>query len=224
MTRPEITVCSDGEAVAARAAAHIAERARASNQGQGRFRLAVSGGHTPWAMLALLARTQLEWSAIDIFQVDERIAPSGDANRNLTHLRESLGTVPARLHPMPVEDQDLEAAAWRYAQRLPERFDLVHLGLGPDGHTASLVPADPVLEIADRDVALTNSYQGNRRMTLTYRGLARAQEILWVVTGSDKAVALRRLLDGDTDIPAARVACERALVVADRSAAADLPP
>jgi 6-phosphogluconolactonase/glucosamine-6-phosphate isomerase/deaminase len=124
-----------------------------------------------------------------------------------------------RLHPMPVTAGDLESAAAEYARSLPASFDLVHLGLGPDGHTASLVPGDPVLDVADRDVAITGEYQGRRRMTVTYRVLDRANEILWVVTGADKADALRRLLEDDGSIPAGRVAAERQLVIADAGAA-----
>src|SRR5262249_13701926 len=139
-----------------------------------RFALAVSGGHTPWLMLRALAGEDVPWSALDVFQVDERVAPDGDPDRNLTHLRESL-LDKARIHAMPVEAGDLEAAAAEYARALPQAFDLVHLGLGPDGHTASLVPGDPVLGVADRDVALTGPYQGRRRMTLTYPVLDRAR-------------------------------------------------
>jgi len=162
-------------------------------------------------------------------QVDERVAPDGDPDRNWTHLRDSLlDRVPLRpeqVHPMPVPSPDLEAAVAQYAQVLEEiagqspLLDLVHLGLGPDGHTASLVPGDPVLDIADADVALTGVYQGRRRMTLTYPILNQSRRILWVVTGGEKAVMLARLRAGDPSIPAGRVRPDRALVIADRAAA-----
>src|SRR5262249_30344293 len=154
----------------------------------GRFAFAVSGGRTPWAMFSDLADEDVPWDAIDLYQVDERIAPLGDPDRNLTQLEASLPGRPA-IHPMPVEDTDPDAAAARYAAELPGRFDLVHIGLGPDGHTASLVPGDPVLDVTDRAVALTAEYNGRRRMTLTYAALARADEVMWLVGGSDKVDA-----------------------------------
>ena len=217
---PRVEVLPDPAAVARRAAAVVAERARAAVAGHGRFAFAVSGGHTPWAMFARLAEEDVPWDRTSIYQVDERVAPAGDPDRNLTHLRESLppGTA-ADVHPMPVEDADLDAAAARYAGSLPERLDLVHLGLGPDGHTASLVPGDPVLAIDYRDVAVTGAYMGRRRMTLTYAPLDRARAVLWLVTGEDKVDALRRLRARDRSIPAGRVACADALVIADAAAA-----
>jgi 6-phosphogluconolactonase len=172
-------------------------------------------------MFERLADERVPWEDTEIFQVDERIAPDGAPDRNLTHLMQSL-PAPAveRLRPMPVGDEDLEAAAARYEAEVPKALDLVHLGLGPDGHTASLVPDDPVLEVTDRLVALTGGeYEGRRRMTLTYPALARARSILWLVTGEDKRDALARLLDGDRSIPAGRVAVGDGLVIADRSAA-----
>ena len=166
----------------------------------GRFTFAVSGGHTPWAMFAALFEEDVPWEKVVLYQVDEREAPDGDADRNLTHLCQSLGSAPAEVVPMPVGDADLDAGATAYAGLLPEQFDLVHLGLGPDGHTASLVPGDPVLDEAERPVAVTGPYQGHRRMTLTYPALARADQLLWLVTGADKRVRVgtaagRRPLD-----------------------------
>jgi 6-phosphogluconolactonase len=215
----ELEVLEDPAAVAARAAAYVAERARSAVEESGRFCFAVSGGHTPWAMFAELASESVPWEAVVIFQVDERVAPPDDPDRNLAQLRRALGAAPADVRPLPVDEADLQAAADRYAASLPEHFDLVHLGLGPDGHTASLVPGDPVLEVRDRLVALTGDYQGRHRMTLTYPALARARQLLWLVTGEDKRQQLARLLSGDRRIPAGRVEAAASLVVADRAAA-----
>jgi len=197
----------------------VADAAKAAVAARGRFTFAVSGGRTPWAMFAALAHENMPWADVELFQVDERVAPEGDPDRNLTHLRDSIGNAPARVHPMPVDDEDLEAAAAAYATVLPQRFDLVHLGLGPDGHTASLVPGDPVLQVTDALVAVTQPYQGHRRMTLTYPALTRADQLLWLVTGADKRDPLAKLLAGDQSIPAGRVLATRSLVLADEAAA-----
>jgi 6-phosphogluconolactonase len=223
VTGPTVEVLPDGASVAARGAAVVAEEARAAVATRGRFTFAVSGGHTPWAMFAQLASHDVPWEHVTLFQVDERVAPEGDDDRNLTHLLASIpADAAADVRPMPVNAADLERAADEYARALPDRLDLVHLGLGPDGHTASLVPGDPVLDASDRDVAVTGGYQGRRRMTLTFRVLDRAQRILWLVTGADKADALARLVARDRSIPGGRVAGERALVLADEAAAASL--
>jgi 6-phosphogluconolactonase len=228
----ETEVLADAGAVARWAAALIAAEAREAVAARGRFVVAVSGGHTPWIMLRALAGEDVPWDAVQLVQVDERVAPAGDADRNWTHLHESLldqaPLRPDHVHPMPVESPDLAAAAARYAQLLgqivgrPPVLDLVHLGLGPDGHTASLVPGDPVLDVSDADVALSGVYQGRRRMTLTYPVLNRARRVLWVVTGADKAAMLGRLWAGDVSIPAGRVSRDRTVVVADRAAAAQI--
>ena len=214
-----VEVLVNADAVAERAAAYVAERAQVAVAEHGRFSFAVSGGRTPWAMFALLSG-QMPWEHVTLYQVDERIAPDGDPSRNLTQLRASLPAGgSAEVRAMPVGARDLEAAAAEYARSLPERFDLVHLGLGPDGHTASLVPGDPVLAVMDRDVALTGQYQGQRRMTLTYPKINSARQVLWLVTGRDKVDALARLRAGDRSIPAGQVEAETQLVVADVAAA-----
>ena len=225
----KIEIFRDADAVAQKAAEIIATESRAAVKARGRFIVAVSGGHTPWQMLRALAEEEVPWKDMHVVQVDERVAPAGDPDRNLTHLRESLlQHAPLRseqIHAMPVESPDLEAAAKRYAAALqeiagsPPVLDLVHLGLGPDGHTASLVPGDPVLNVTDSDVALTGVYQGRRRMTLTYPILNRARRILWLVTGKDKIFALGRLREGDPTMPAGRIQAANALVLADQAAA-----
>src|ERR1022692_4955764 len=159
-TLPDPDPDPDPDAVARAGAAFVAERARAAVAASGSFHFAVSGGHTPWAMFAELASQTVPWDETVIYQVDERVAPPHDPDRNLTHLIKALGSAPAQVRPMPVNESDLVAAATSYAALLPEHFDLVHLGLGPDGHTASLVPGDPVLSVTDRLVALTQPYQG----------------------------------------------------------------
>jgi 6-phosphogluconolactonase len=217
----ELQVLAAPDAVAREAARYVAAQAQAAVAARGRFTFAVSGGHTPWAMFAELAQEDVPWPKVELFQVDERIAPEGDSSRNLTHLRESIGDAPARVYPMPVNDADLDTAAAAYAASLPDRFDLVHLGLGPDGHTASLVPGDPVLSVTGALVAVTRPYQGQQRMTLTYPALARADQLLWLVTGADKRDPLARLLAGDQSIPAGRVRAARSLVLADAAAAPD---
>ena len=228
----KIEILPDADAVARKAAVAIAADARASVLARGRFVMAVSGGHTPWLMLRALANEDVPWQSVNVIQVDERVAPAGDPDRNLTHLRESLlehaPLRPEQIHAMPVEASDLEAAAKRYALTVreiagtPPVLDLAHLGLGPDGHTASLVPGDPVLDVTDADVALTGVYQQKRRMTLTYPMLNRSRWILWLVSGSDKVAALQRLRDGDRSIPAGRIQAANALVLADQAAAPQL--
>ena len=217
----DLEVCADEKAAARRAAEVIAAIGAAAVAERNTFSLAMSGGRSPWAMLAILGDLEeMPWAETELFQVDERIASPGSEERNLTHmvLGLSMDHQPA-LRPMPVTNHDLDAAAHEYDTSLPERIDLVHLGLGPDGHTASLVPGDPVLEVDDRRVAVTtNEYQGHRRMTLTYPALAEAREIIWLVTGEEKRDPLRKLIAADPSIPAGRVRNDSMSIVADSAA------
>jgi 6-phosphogluconolactonase len=223
----------DAYAVAKAAASILAEEARESVAARGRFVMAVSGGRTPWQMLRDLAAEEVPWDRVHVLQVDERIAPPGDPDRNLTHLRQSLLSTapipPENIHAMPVENPDAARACAEYTATLnalcgePPVIDLVHLGLGPDGHTASLIPGDPVCQIHDAEVAPTGLYQNRHRLTLTYPVINRARRILWVVTGEEKAPMVPRLLAGDPSIPAGPVESRNARLLLDAPAAALIP-
>jgi 6-phosphogluconolactonase len=227
----KMEVFANDESTARAAAKFIAAEAAVAVAARGQFVMAVSGGRTPWIMLGALGNEEVPWERIHVVQVDERVAPAGHADRNLTHLRETLldhsPIGPEQIHAMPVESPDLEVAARQYASTLcqiagsPPTLDLVHLGLGPDGHTASLVPGEPVLNTTDVDVAVTGVYQGRQRMTLTYPIINRARRILWLVTGNEKVSMLLRLCKGDPSIPAGRICQDRALIFADRAAVGD---
>jgi 6-phosphogluconolactonase len=218
----ELEVCADERAAARRAAELIAAIGAEAVSDRNIFSLAMSGGRTPWAMLAILGeQEQMPWDKTELFQVDERLASPGSEDRNLTHMVLGLSMDhQAAMRPMPVTQRDLEGAARDYESTLPDPLDCVHLGLGPDGHTASLVPGDPVLEVRDRRVALTETaYQGYYRMTLTYPALNTARQIVWLVTGPKKVEALQKLLAGDASIPAGRVKNDKMTVIADAAAA-----
>ena len=225
----KIEVLENADMVAQKAASIIAEEGRQAVALRGRFIIAVSGGKTPWKMLRALAYEDVPWKGMHILQVDERLAPGGHPERNMTHLRESLlgyaPLLPELIYAMPVEEKNTEAIAAGYAHTIseiagsPAIIDLVHLGLGPDGHTASLIPGDPVLDVTDKDVALTGIYQGRHRLTLTYPIINRARKILWLITGSEKSDMLQRLIDSDLSIPAGRISQEHAMVLADKEAA-----
>ncbi|HEX6665551.1 MAG TPA: 6-phosphogluconolactonase [Solirubrobacterales bacterium] len=219
---PKLEVLADERAAARRAAELIAAAGAEAVAERDAFALAMSGGRSPWAMLAVLGDLgEMPWERTELFQVDERVAAPGSEDRNLTHMVLGLSMAhQSTLRPMPVTQRDLEAAAREYETSLPERFDLVHLGLGPDGHTASLVPGDPVLEAQDRRVAITGGeYQGHPRMTLTYPAIDAARQVLWLVTGPEKRDPLAKLLAGEDSIPAGRVKNEQMIVVADEAAA-----
>jgi 6-phosphogluconolactonase len=218
----------DPGAVATRAAERIAQVAREAVTERGRCALAFSGGTTPWRTLRALAGEDVPWERVHLFQVDERVAPPGDPERNFFHLKEALidriAIPSANVHPMPVDEEDLDEWARRYEAILrqiagtPPVLDLVQLGLGEDGHTASLFPGDPVLQVVDSDVAVTGLHKGRRRMTLTFPAIDRARCILWLVIGTGKSAALERLRAGGRSIPAGRVRSDRAVLLADTAA------
>ena len=221
-------ILPDPGAVAVRAAERIAQVAREAVTERGRCALAFSGGATPWRAVRTLAEKDVPWERVHLFQVDERVAPSGDPERNSFHLKEALldriAIPPSNVHSMPVDEEDLDEGRSRYESILrqvagtPPVLDLVQLGLGEDGHTASLFPGDAALQAVDSEVVVTGPHNGRRRMTLTFPAIDRARCILWLVTGSGKSDALRRLRAGDRSIPAGRVRNDRAVLLADAAA------
>ncbi len=229
-------IAATPEEAGQQAAALIAEQARREIAVRGRFLLALSGGRTPEAMLRYLAREPLPWECVHIFQTDERVAPRGSPERNLTLLERTLVRsvqLPAgHLHAMPVEAAALQQAALEYATELrtlagrPAVLDLVHLGLGEDGHIASLFPGDAALDVTNADCAVTGAAHGLPRMTLTLPLLSRAARLILLVTGESKAPALARLVQGDRIMPAGRLRRSRITIVADAAAAslANAPP
>lgn len=224
----KIEIFPHAEQVAVRAAAYLEQLIRETLTHQKSFSLAISGGRTPWEMLKQLSKADLPWQRINLFQVDERLAPDGHSDRNLTQLFQAIADTPMvtqlRIFPMPVTAEDLDVAAKEYTEVLNEvtegkGLDMIHLGLGSDGHTASLVPGDEVLAIQNRLVACTqNNYQGRIRMTLTYPLLNSAKQILWIVTGSEKKEMVKRMLQQDPSIPAGSIRQENALLLIDKAA------
>jgi 6-phosphogluconolactonase len=220
----ETEVYPDEAAASRRAAEAIAAAGQEAVAARGEFTLALSGGRTPWSMIAILGDLeQMPWEETRIFQVDERIAPPGDNARNLTQLVQTLSLGhQATLRPMPVTSRDLELAAAEYEAHLPDQLDLIHLGLGPDGHTASLVPGDSVLEERERGVVITDrEYEGHRRMTFTYPTLSAARRILWLTLGEKLREPLSLLRASDPRIPAGMVENDEMLVIADEAAAGE---
>jgi 6-phosphogluconolactonase len=231
MTAPSLEVLPNARAVADRGAALLADWLKEAVEQHGDAMFAVSGGRSPWPMFELLVQdTTVPWGKVHLVQVDERVLPDGHEERNWTRTAQCFvdaGPITvARAHPMPVTAEDLEAATVEYAELLgaicPEStIDALHLGLGDDGHTASLAPGDGVCDIVDRDVALTEGlYKGTRRMTLTRPCLDRATHMLFQVSGEAKRCAVKQLLAGDTSIPAGLLRCQDAVVLADTAAGA----
>ncbi len=231
MSDIDVEVLPDGPALARRTADLVEEQLAAAIEARGQATLAVSGGSTPIAFLTELAGRKLPWEAVHVFQVDERVAPPGHADRNLTGLHQSLldraPIPPGNVHPMPVEAPDLEAAADAYAEEIravtgPDgRIDVIHLGVGDDGHTASWPPGDPVVD-ASNDVAVIGPFNGRLRMTLTPPSVNRAGWIVWLIDGEAKAPVVARLLAGDPAIPASRVRRHDVTLLADAAAGTEL--
>jgi 6-phosphogluconolactonase len=230
VARPEIEVRPNAASVAERAAELLTRYVRDDVARHGRATLAVSGGRTPQRVFEILATTGLPWELVDFFQVDERIAPAGHADRNSTQAAAALAAPllrrPAAFHWMPVNEADLDAAAQRYAGELrlaagvPPALGTVPLGLGADGHTASIFSGSPLTDGSPGEVAVTGEHLGRRRMTLTLTVLNGARRILWIVTGADKQAALAGLVAGDTSVVGSRVRRSGALILADADAAA----
>lgn len=201
-----------------RAARSIGRRLAAALHARGEATLAVSGGSTAPPVLAELSRANLPWDRVGVWQVDERAAPDGDPDRNANQ----LAGFPGRHHLMPVTSADLKTACEQYASGLPDQFDVLHLGMGPDGHTASWPPGDPVID-SGRLVALSGVYQGRVRMTLTPSVVNAARGRVVLITGADKAATVAAWLHGGDDrLPISRIRRTGTVVVLDPAAASSL--
>ncbi len=229
MSGIETEVLPDGAALAARTADLVAERLGEAVATRGRVTLAVSGGTTPLAFFSELAGRALPWEAVHVFQVDERVAPAGHPDRNLTGLRAALldrvPIPPTNVHPMPVDEPDLDAASATYAEGVAAAtgrsggIDVLHLGLGDEGHTASWPPGDPVVD-ATAAVAVVGPFNGRLRMTLTPPAVNRAGWIVWEIAGAAKAAVIPRLLAGDPALPCSHVRRHDVTLLADAAAGA----
>jgi 6-phosphogluconolactonase len=219
--RPEIRVEKvDPERWAARAADVTAAELTQALRLRPRATLAVSGGRSPKSYFVELSKRNVAWDRITILQVDEREVPEGSPERNLTDQIKSFGDLDAHWLPLPVSAADDPRALKAFVEDLrsdagnPPVIDVIHLGLGADGHTASLVPGDPVLEERRHVIARTALYNGTHRLTLTEPVLSRAGLILWLVAGEDKADATQKLLAGDPSIPGSLVKAEHQILLA----------
>lgn len=224
-----VRVVADAELLANDAAAFIAEESRLAIAARNRFTLALSGGRSPVRLFEALAKQEnIAWEDVHVLQVDERAVPAASPDRNFRAIRKHLlDQVPipeSHVHPMPAEAGDLTAAAEAYAMTLArilgpgKTLDLVHLGLGSDGHTASLLPGDPALSSVG-DVVVSHEYQGARRLSLSLPAICRARQRVWFITGRAKSAMVKRAMAGDAAIPAGRVTRENSTFFIDREAA-----
>jgi len=223
-----VEVCSTPQEAATRAAELIAECLREAIARSGNGTVALSGGRTPSTMLQELASAPLDWSRIHIFQVDERLVDDGDERSNMKTIRSAFerpSLAIEQMHHMQIHGDSPQAGADRYTSQIrlvagnPPTFDVVHLGLGEDGHTASLFPGDSALD-ADGDVAVTGIHGGVRRMTLTLKVINRARSRVWLVTGNAKRNVVQGLLRRDLALIASRVDQDNSSLVIDREASA----
>jgi 6-phosphogluconolactonase len=203
------------------AARDIAAMLRAAADNRGTANVAFSGGSNAQPMLEALAAEDVPWARAHVYQVDERVAPDAHPDRNAVILQSALldkVAIPeSNVHLMPVAEPDLEGAAPAYGASLP-RFDVLHMGIGEDGHTASWPPGDPVIDVRHQRVAIVGPFNGRLRMTITPAVVDTAHDIVFLVTGASKRPALERMLAGDPTIPATHVPGERTVVHADRDA------
>ena len=232
---PALLVAGDVDAVVAAAAARIRDEAAAAIAAGGRFRVALAGGSTPRALYPKLVGA-VDWTRTDVFFGDERAVPPDDPQSNYRMARETLlepARVPAaNVHRWRAESPDLDAAAREYelalrARATPPWLDLALLGLGPDGHTASLFPGTAALSVDDRlAVAVDVPALHTRRLTLTYPALLGAASVMFLVTGAEKRAPLADILRPGSTLPAARIVHQsrQVLIFCDQAAAQDINP
>jgi 6-phosphogluconolactonase len=240
VTKPEIILCADAAALARHGAEHFVANAAQAIAQTGRFAVALSGGSTPAALYALLStdefRARVDWSRVHLFWGDERCVPPEHPDSNFRMTRENLldhvSLPPENIHRMP-GDLEPAAAADAYEAELKKffgaglpRFDLIFLGLGEDGHTASLFPGSAALELSERLVAAVYVEKlRSHRLTLTLAAINAAAEIVFLIAGASKTAIVREIFSGAARYPAARVEPARGRLVwmMDSDAAAGLP-
>jgi 6-phosphogluconolactonase len=219
--------CSDVAAAERAASRYLAMRLGEATRERGRATFAISGGRTPWGLFGQLASQDVDWGAVHLFQVDERIAPGHPEASNWERFRANplAQRIPdTQQHAMPVWIDDAQAAARHYETTLisgtgePPTLDVVHLGIGADGHTASLFADDPLSQESGRWVGVSRIHERYRRLTLTLPTLNRARCVVWFATGAERRNALTRLAAGDPSIPASLVQRDRATCFVDAEA------